>query len=80
VRTKRNALQRLITLAEEKADGRPVLVGIIHANAPQVAQEFRDEVAKRLNCMEIFTVEFSPVIGVHVGPGTIGIAFYTDNE
>ena len=80
VRTKRNALQRLITLAEEKADGRPVHVGIIHANAPQVAQEFRDEVAKRLNCMEIFTVEFSPVIGVHVGPGTIGIAFYTDNE
>jgi DegV family protein with EDD domain len=78
VRTKRKAVERLITLAEEKANGRRVHVGIVHANASQEAQEFRDEVAKRLNCMEILTVEFSSVIGVHVGPGTIGIALYTE--
>jgi len=79
VRTKRKALQRLITLAEEQANGQPVHVGIAHANAPQIAQEFREEVIQRLNCNEIFTVEFSPVIGTHVGPGTIGIALYTEN-
>jgi DegV family protein with EDD domain len=79
MRTKRNALQRLITLTEEQANGRPVHVGIIHANTSEVAQEFRDEVTQRLNCMEIFTVELSPVIGIHVGPGTIGIAVYTDD-
>lgn len=78
VRTKRKALQRLVTLAEEQAKGRPVRVGVVHANSPQIAQEFCDEVAHRLNCKEILTVEFSPVIGVHVGPGTIGIAFYTE--
>ncbi len=79
VRTKRKALQRLIELAEEQANGRPVRVGIAHANVPQIAQEFRKDVVQRLNCKEIFTVEFSPVIGVHVGPGTIGIALYTEN-
>jgi len=79
VRTKRKALQRLITLAEQQADGRPVQVGIVHANVPQAVQEFRDIVEKRLKCNEIFTVEFSPVIGVHVGPGTIGIALYAEN-
>ena len=79
VRTKRKALQRLIALAEKQADGRPVQVGIVHANVPQAVQEFRDEVEKRLKCKEIFTVEFSPVIGVHVGPGTIGIALYAEN-
>ncbi|HMN15624.1 MAG TPA: DegV family protein, partial [Bellilinea sp.] len=79
VRTKRKALQRLITLAEEQANGRPVHVGIVHANAPQAAQEFRDEVEQTLNCHEIFTVEFSPVIGVHVGPGTIGIGLYAED-
>ena len=79
VRTKRKALQRLITLAEQHADGRPVQVGIVHANVPQAVQEFRDIVEKRLKCNEIFTVEFSPVIGVHVGPGTIGIALYAEN-
>ncbi|MCE5207188.1 MAG: DegV family protein [Chloroflexi bacterium] len=79
VRTKRKALQRLISLAEEQANGHPVHAGIVHANAPQEAQEFRGEVIKRLNCSEIFTIEFSPVIGVHVGPGTIGIALYKEN-
>jgi len=79
VRTKGKALQRLIALAEEKADGRPLHLGVIHANAPQVAQEFRDQITHRLHCKEVFTVELSPAIGTHVGPGTIGIAFYTEN-
>ncbi|MEN4012474.1 MAG: DegV family protein [Bellilinea sp.] len=79
VRTKRKALKRLIDLAEQQAKDRPVHVGIVHANVPQAAQEFRNEVEQRLNCKEIFTVEFSPVIGVHVGPGTIGIALYAEN-
>ncbi len=80
VRTKSKSWQRLIELAEEQANGRPVHVGIVHANAPGAAQKFRDEVEQRLNCKEIFTVEFSPVIGVHVGPGTIGIALYAENQ
>ncbi|MBW6473744.1 MAG: DegV family protein [Anaerolineaceae bacterium] len=80
VRTKRKSWQRLIELAEEQANGCPVHVGIAHANAPVAAQKFRDEVEQRLNCKEIFTVEFSPVIGVHVGPGTIGIALYADGQ
>jgi DegV family protein with EDD domain len=80
VRTKSKSWQRLIELAEEQANGRPVHVGIVHANAPGAAQKFRDEVEQRLNCKEIFTVEFSPVIGVHVGPGTIGIALYAEDQ
>lgn len=80
VRTKRKSRQRLIELAEEQANGRPVHVGIVHANVPEAAQKFRDEVEQRLNCKEIFTVEFSPVIGVHVGPGTIGIALYVEDQ
>jgi DegV family protein with EDD domain len=79
VRTKRKALQRLVTLAEERADGHPVHVGIVHANAPQVAKELRDEVAQRLNCKEIFTSELSPAIGVHVGPGTVSVALWTED-
>lgn len=80
VRTTRKALQRLLSLAEEQANGRPVHVGIVQANVPQVAQEFREEVERKLICKEIFTIELSPVVGTHVGPGAIGIALYTDEE
>lgn len=80
VRTKRKALKRLVTLAEERANGQPVHVGITHANTPEVAEEFRKDVERHMNCVEIFTVELSPVVGVHVGPGAIGIALYVDNR
>jgi DegV family protein with EDD domain len=79
VRTSRKALQRLLELAGEHAAGQPVHVGIVHADAADVAREFQAEVESRLNCKEIFTVECSPNIAVHVGPGTIGIALYTEN-
>lgn len=77
-RTKKKAMQRLLELAEEHAGGRAVHVGIVQANAPADAQEFQAQVEHRLNCREIFTVECSPNIAVHVGPGTIGIALYTE--
>ncbi len=80
VRTSRKALQRLISLTEETAHGQPAHIGIVHANAPQVVQEFRKEVEQRVKIAEIFTLDLSPVIGIHVGPGTIGIALYTDSD
>jgi DegV family protein with EDD domain len=80
VRTRKKALQRLIDLAAEKAQGQPLRVGILHASAPQVAQEFGEQVSQQLTCKEVFTLELSPVIGTHVGPGTIGLAIYADNS
>lgn len=79
VRTKGKALQRLTALAVEKAKGSPVRMGIFHANDSESAEKFRDQITKNLHCTEVFTAELSPVIGTHVGPGTIGIAFYAEN-
>jgi DegV family protein with EDD domain len=76
VRTKQKALQRLIALAEEKSAGRPVKMGVMEANAPQVAAEFCQQMTQKVDCEDLFTIELSPVIGAHVGPGTIGISFY----
>ena len=77
VRTKKKALQQLISLVAEKSAGKPIKAGVIHTNTPDIAFTFREQLAKRVDCQECFTVELSPVIGTHVGPGTIGIAFYS---
>jgi fatty acid-binding protein DegV len=79
-RTKGKALKRLTALAEEKANGHPLHLGVIHANAPEAAQEFCEQITQHLHCKEVFTLELSPVIGVHVGPGTIGIALYAEDQ
>lgn len=78
VRTKRKALSRLVELAEEKAGGQPVHVGVMHAHAPEEAAEFQTRLAERLRCEQLHTFELSPVIGAHVGPGTIGLALYVE--
>jgi DegV family protein with EDD domain len=77
VRTKKKAFQRLMDLAVEKADGKKAYVGIIHAQAPEDAEKIKEELSKRMDCAEMGVYELSPVIGTHVGPGTLGIAVHT---
>ena len=76
VRTKRRALQRIVDIARERAGDRPVKVGVIHANAPEVARTLQAEVEQVLNVQETLFVELSPVLGTHVGPGTVGMGFF----
>ena len=77
VRTKKKALQRLMDLAVEKADGKKAYVGIIHAQAPEEAKAIQMALGERIKYAEMETYELSPVIGTHVGPGTVGIALHT---
>ena len=78
VRTKKKALQRIINLAIEKADGKQAHVGVIHAQAREDAEKIRDILAEKIDCAELGIYDLSPVIGTHVGPGTIGIALHTE--
>ena len=76
VRTKRKAIERLIQLAVEQADGNPVNVGVMHANALKEAKNLREQLLDQLDCTQIEIYDLSPVIGAHVGPGTVGLAIY----
>jgi len=75
-RTKTKALGRLIELVDEKAGGNPARICIMHSDAPEEAQRMQGRLEVELDCIEVFIVELSPVIGAHVGPGTIGVAVY----
>jgi DegV family protein with EDD domain len=77
VRTKGKATARLIKLAVEQADGRPVNVSVMHANAIEEVKNLRDQLLEQLDCAQIEIYDISPGIGVHVGPGTIGLGIYT---
>jgi len=76
VRTKSKATERLIQLAVEQADGNPVNVGVMHANALKEVKNLRDQLLEQLDCAQIEIYDLSPVIGAHVGPGTIGLGIY----
>ena len=76
VRTRKKVLRRLVDLLEERVGGRtPVRVATVHANSPDVAKSLLEEANKRLTIEEAVLSEVSPAIGVHTGPGTVGITF-----
>lgn len=78
VRTKKKAVARLVELAVQESAGRPVHIGIIHADAFADAEEFKSLLIEAVECKFIDIYDLSPVIGVHVGPGTLGMAIYAE--
>lgn len=78
VRTSHKALDRLVELVKEKSNGNSAHIGLIHANATERVELVKDKLNACIQCEEIITLELSPVIGVHVGPGAIGVAIYSE--
>jgi DegV family protein with EDD domain len=77
-RSRSKAMDQLLAIAIERMGSSPVHVNVMHANVPEDAQEMRRRAEESLNCREIFTSEFTPVMGAHTGPGLLGLAFYAD--
>lgn len=77
VRTARKAIDYLLSLMEERmGNGMPVHAAVLHADARDKAETLKLDVASRFDCAELFVSEVSPAIGVHAGPGTLGLAYY----
>jgi DegV family protein with EDD domain len=79
-RTTQGAIKRLIKLMEEKVvREKPLHVAVMHANVPNEAETLGKLISTRFDCAELFFTEFTPVMGVHTGPGLIGVAFYNED-
>lgn len=76
-RTRKRSVARLVEIMEEKVAGRSVHVAVLHGNAPDEASELEQQVRGKFNCVELFISEIGPVLGVHTGPGALGLAFYS---
>jgi DegV family protein with EDD domain len=77
-RTKPRAIQVILERMAEEPQDRPMHAGIAHADVQGEAEELRHRVTERFDPAELLLAEFTPVVGAHVGPGLIGIAFYTE--
>jgi len=77
-RTNPGATKRILELMKQKiVDGQPLHVAVMHADALDRAKELMNKISSQFDCAELFITEFTPVMGVHTGPGVIGVAFYS---
>ena len=79
-RTIPGAVKRILKLMKQKAvKKQPLHVAVMHADALDEAVALRNRISSQFDCAELFITEFTPVMGVHTGPGLVGIAFYSED-
>jgi DegV family protein with EDD domain len=79
VRTKKKAHDRLGDIVVERLAGKPnIRLATLNANAVEDANALLEKTCRRLDVVEKIYSEVSPVIGTHVGPGTVGLAYIHD--
>ena len=77
-RTTGGAIKRLLTIMKRQSvKGQPLHVAVMHADARSDALTLKERIAAQFDCAELWTTEFTPVMGAHIGPGLIGVAFYS---
>lgn len=60
-------------------EAKKVRFGVIHAAAPEMADQLRGELAARHEGAEILVSPITPVIATHLGPGAWGIAYSVED-
>ncbi|MFZ0532284.1 MAG: DegV family protein [Anaerolineales bacterium] len=76
VRTRKKSLSRIVELVVKQINGRtPVRLASLHANSPEDAQIVLKEASEKLNPIETYFSEVSPVIGANAGPGVVGLVY-----
>ncbi|NLN49753.1 MAG: DegV family protein, partial [Clostridiales bacterium] len=77
VRTKKRAVERIVEffLEEIKEKGLGQVV-VHHINCESEGRELADYIKCKTD-KEVPVYSIGPIIGLHVGPGTIGLAYYT---
>lgn len=77
IRTQKKAFKRLIELIDEDAStGEKLRATVIHANSPEIAEQLMRELKERYDNVELTMSYFGPVIGTHLGEGSIGLGWY----
>jgi DegV family protein with EDD domain len=76
VRSQAQAMRTLVDTFCEEMGNLPAQVAVIHAQAPQAAEQVRAALAERLSATRIFVQDLSLGVAVHFGPGTVGIVGY----
>jgi len=77
-RTKSKAVERMLKIMAERTGDSRVHVVVQHADELEEAKKLAAEIESRFKCVEMSITEFTPVMGVHTGPGLLAIGFYAD--
>lgn len=78
VRTKKKAIDTMIAALLKDIEGKELgEVAVHHINCVEEGNELAEKLKEVLKIENVIVQSIGPIIGLHVGPGSIGIAYYT---
>ncbi len=77
-RNKVKAIEYMMNTMADRVGDSKVQVMVHHADELEEGKRLLTEICSRFSCTEHYLTEFTPGMGVHTGPGLLGIAFYTN--
>jgi len=80
VRSRERGIDLILQMLADKVGQSTVHVAVMHAYALDEARKLMERVSSAFNCAELWLTEFSPVMGYATGTGTIGFAFYAEDQ
>jgi DegV family protein with EDD domain len=80
VRGFKNSVQKMLSMTKELYMGKNINVAIVHGSSPLEANALLDEVRKFATVCESVVTQVCPVLGIHTGPGLLGIIAYETVE
>lgn len=80
VRTKQKAITTMIEkMLQDAHDYGLVEIVVHHINCYEEAVQLKNQLLEKINA-SISICDIGPVIGLHVGPGALGIVYYTEKD
>jgi DegV family protein with EDD domain len=73
-RTIPQAMEHIADHLHEMYKDTPVWITVLHGRFHEGAENMSRRLSERLNTAKIEVMRISPVLGVHTGPGTVGVA------
>ena len=68
------AVERMVSLAQRRAQGQRVHLAVVHTNAAAEAHRLLAAIRDRFDCVSAVVAEAGPALAAHAGAGALGVA------
>lgn len=80
-RTRHQSIDRLVEYVRQTVPASAGLhAAVQHAASGEEAAGLAGRLRETFRCVELYTTEFTPVMGAYAGPGLLGVAYYADDH
>jgi DegV family protein with EDD domain len=76
VRTRKTALDRVLSIGRETVGDKPVHLGVVHARDLESGKALLEEAQKHFNIKSVQMTDLSISLAINFGPGTVGLVLY----